>query len=235
MIETEVLGGDPARIERSGRNWLIAELAVVGSAGILPPMIFSFVDVIRQRPFRSAIYTHAGLAEIPAFLHDLGIIALVVFIVWTAGDLPVLGLRFRSRVDIPLAAVLFCAWLTRAYLRGTFAYHLSGPAVSPVVLSLGLVSIGVNVVFQELVFRSHMIPRLTELFRNRWIAWGISTILFGMWHLYEGGRSAMFVTLDGAALGLVFLFTGRSVAGMIVHFAMNGTLFLLVCGYLRPS
>ena len=218
---------------RSRRRRLIPEVIVIASLVILPSIVANIQAVVDPEPRRSVLRSLSSASGLPTTIEFLGIIGAVLFVVSMTGDLPMLGLRFRPRVDLWLVIGLFAVWYVCASHQGWLKYARPKSEIGLVVLILGLVGVAISAISEELVFRCHLISRLTELLGNRWAAWGISSVLFGACHLYESWTSAGIILIEGAVVGLVFLLTKRSVTGMIVHATTNGLLFCLSCGYLR--
>jgi membrane protease YdiL (CAAX protease family) len=59
--------------------------------------------------------------------------------------------------------------------------------------------------FQEVLMRGYPITRLEDLWENKWAAFAVSVILFGVWHVYQGGFGTVASVVFGAVYGLLFL------------------------------
>ncbi len=78
-----------------------------------------------------------------------------------------------------------------------------------------------------------MLRRLSEIFSSKWNGWGITTVLFGMWHVYQGPIGAISSLVYGGVLGLVVLYTRRVGAAIVVHAITNSILYVLTVSALR--
>jgi membrane protease YdiL (CAAX protease family) len=78
---------------------------------------------------------------------------------------------------------------------------------------------------EEVFFRGYLQERLTEILRNFphavWIAWILSSCLFGLLHLSAGLPMFVMATLAGLGYGLAYLKTGRIESAIITHFLVN--------------
>lgn len=94
-------------------------------------------------------------------------------------------------------------------------------APSPNVASLLLFAVFTGF-FEELLFRGFLMTRLTALFKSKWAGFAISSILFGLAHLYQGAMGVVQTAALGFLFGgLVLLF--RSIwPAIVAHAVFNG-------------
>jgi len=95
-------------------------------------------------------------------------------------------------------------------------------------ISLGLMAL---VAFsEELVFRGYILKNLLETFgypstqKNKWIALGVSALLFAIFHLNNPGMNTLaFINLilAGFLLGLNYIYTGNLWFAVGLHFSWN--------------
>jgi hypothetical protein len=78
---------------------------------------------------------------------------------------------------------------------------------------------------EEVFFRGYLQERLIVVFRNFphavWIAWILSSCLFGLLHLPAGVPIFVMATLAGLGYGLAYLKTRRIESAIITHFLVN--------------
>lgn len=92
-----------------------------------------------------------------------------------------------------------------------------------------LVSITAGVC-EEFIFRGYLLQQFRRWFGNAWLAVGVSAVLFGCMHFYEGSAAAIQIGALGAFFGFVAVRRGNLRQVMIAHFfqdAITGvTLYL---------
>lgn len=96
------------------------------------------------------------------------------------------------------------------------------------ILNLVLAAIG-----EELVWRGYALPRVATLFGNSTSSWLIAILavntVFGLAHLYQGTAGVVQASVQGALLGILYIYTGRNLlAPMAAHFVANTCDFVLV-------
>jgi len=80
-----------------------------------------------------------------------------------------------------------------------------------------LVSVSAGVC-EELIFRGFLLGLLrSELAMGLTLAWVVSSVIFGINHLYQGKAGVMRSTVAGAALGLMAILSGGLVLPMLLH------------------
>lgn len=93
---------------------------------------------------------------------------------------------------------------------------------------LGFITIGIIApVAEEMVFRGAILRRLNDALghRLRWVAIGVSALLFGAVHGNAAQGSTAFVV--GLLLGWMYVRTGSIVPGVVYHWVNNSTAVLL--------
>jgi membrane protease YdiL (CAAX protease family) len=211
----------------SGKRYLLIEIAVVMGLLWLPAEWTGARDAF-LRPF-DYVFQADCIARI--INYSAGV-AILLFLLWAVRqsferfgicrvkvrDIAIFaaGLALVLIVEVALAAV----W--RRFVPSTFAMpSYKGPARSwpaPFFLFLSFIPSGV---YQELLMRGYLITRLEDLWASKWVAFAISCILFGAWHLYEGGEGTVVSTAVGAVFGLLFLRYRRVWPLAAAHAALN--------------
>jgi len=105
----------------------------------------------------------------------------------------------------------------------------------PAILLLFYGSV-ITPIFEELIFRGYIWNKLNRAYKNEWLNYTISTVLFGLWHLgaiysiafrIESGLAKIMMLkvmvglFYGVVLGLLRLKTKNCYATMILHGIMN--------------
>jgi len=73
---------------------------------------------------------------------------------------------------------------------------------------------------EEFRYRGFLMAVLSSLF-NPWIALGLSTIAFGLGHLYQGASGFIKTGFNGLILGSLYMLTGSLWAPILFHFALD--------------
>jgi membrane protease YdiL (CAAX protease family) len=93
---------------------------------------------------------------------------------------------------------------------------------SSLFISLGMM---VLIAFsEEVIFRGYILSNLLESFSNKWLALGISAILFAALHFGNPGISALAVVnlfLAGLLLGINYIYTRNLWFSILFHFSWN--------------
>ncbi|TVQ41254.1 MAG: CPBP family intramembrane metalloprotease [Spirochaetaceae bacterium] len=127
-------------------------------------------------------------------------------------------------IAIPLS---FLPGAQRALAEG-FRWQFRRWEYVPLVL-LTSVAVGYR---EELFFRGYLIGRLEDAGLSQTAALGLSTILFGLGHLYQGATGALATATIGLVLGIVFL-RRRNLHVVALAHALYNTLVLTVGTVLR--
>ncbi|MDH3216762.1 MAG: CPBP family intramembrane metalloprotease [Candidatus Krumholzibacteria bacterium] len=75
-------------------------------------------------------------------------------------------------------------------------------------------------VCEELLYRGFLIAVFSYLF-NTWMALGLSTIIFGLGHFYQGPSGVLKTGFVGLILGALYILTGSLWAPILVHFVLD--------------
>lgn len=108
-------------------------------------------------------------------------------------------------------------------VRGDLVYLLIGLGVVWTVAAFG----------EEMVFRGYFLNRIADLFRNRYTGWTVglvlSSVVFGLGHLYQGISGAILAGLFGVIFGLAYLFSGRNLwVPIFIHGFYDTSAFLIL-------
>ena len=75
---------------------------------------------------------------------------------------------------------------------------------------------------EELVMRAYLIDRLYRLLGSKYLAVGLSAVMFGSYHLYQGfWPGFVAASLTGIILGYYFIGTRRILPLVFAHTAYN--------------
>jgi membrane protease YdiL (CAAX protease family) len=110
-----------------------------------------------------------------------------------------------------------------------FAGVLPNGALECAVFALVSLTAGIC---EEVLFRGFLIRFLNQSPLNLSLvgALGVSCLIFGLNHAYQGAKNVALTTVTGLALGLVFLLTGQLLPAIILHALVD----LQVAYVLRP-
>jgi len=98
-----------------------------------------------------------------------------------------------------------------------------------VVAPLALVSIVLNSVAEEFIFRAYLLRKINGYVQKESLSLLICTVLFGLGHLYEGVIAAVLMTFLGLVLGRSYLKNRNLVPLVIFHSLWNlGVLVVVV-------
>lgn len=108
-------------------------------------------------------------------------------------------------------------------VRGDLVYLLIGLGVVWTVAAFG----------EEMVFRGYFLNRIADLFKNRYMGWTVglivSSIVFGLGHLYQGISGAILAGFFGMVFGLVYLVSGRNLwVPILLHGFYDTSAFLIL-------
>jgi len=191
----------------------------------------------------------AGLRGYVAFGATLWLFAIAVVLVWWRGP----GWRtvgfarpqsIARDIAVGVAVGLSYQLLSLLLVEPAIAY-VTGRSLPDVSifravigdeqqLAISLVTSWTRAAFaEETVYRGWMMSRLAELglFSKRaWIAAIVlSSIVFGLLHMYQGLSGMIATGLTGLVLGCLYLATGRSLwAPIIAHGVMDTSGFLMI-------
>ncbi len=106
------------------------------------------------------------------------------------------------------------------------AYIPTMPSLDPITASLAVLAAGANGFAEELVMRAYFIPRLEKRLRSTLAAIVITSVVFGLYHIYQGVWAASFTVVTGLILGWVFVRTRKLWPVFFAHMFMDLVPFL---------
>ena len=120
-------------------------------------------------------------------------------------------------------AMLLVATAIHYVAPGGFESHTYWPNVADDQLVFSyILAIIANSFAEELVMRAYLIDRLYRLLGSKYLAVGISALMFGSYHLYQGFWPGFVgASLTGIILGYYFLGTRRILPLVFAHTAYN--------------
>ena len=215
------------------RTVLWVEVGVVTAWAILPAL---FAQIIPKPSYQySTSHTQAApvLHEYGLALTQLGQISILLFLIWQSGDkISSFGIvKEKIWVLLPRILGLLIAFiLVNAFLRHwTSIPHPSWDSLvhrgtaGSIGYSLAIALAATN---EELLFRSYLITRISEISRNKYMALCISAIIFGSSHLYRGGVSFISTGIIALIFGAAFI-RWRSLLPLAIAHAMYNLLISL--------
>ncbi|HEY7191925.1 MAG TPA: type II CAAX endopeptidase family protein [Vicinamibacterales bacterium] len=204
----------------------------------------------------AVLFIAAGLQGYVAFGATLWLLAIAAVLVWWRGP----GWRrvgfdrprsIAQAVAIGVAVGLGYQFLSLMLVEPTIA-HITGNALPDVSifravigderqLAMSLLLSWTTAAFaEETVYRGWITARLAELglFSTRaWIAAiVVSSVVFGLLHMYQGLSGMIATGLTGLVLGWLYLATGRNLwAPIIAHGVMDTSGFVMIYFGLYPG
>jgi len=228
----------PFKPQRTCRSTWI-EVSVVLLAAYAPSAVG---QIIRDKGLSGPLLPYYEL------FGALSIIALILFIVWIrdASLEKIGGQKFRPvdfLIGLGLCLVFFAVG---AYLRAAippdlykhwYAMGKPSPVQEEVFGKVPIWSIfpglfAVNAL-EEVLMRGYLTGRLLELLSTKWAAVLLSSILFALWHIYEGPIGVLNALAIGLIFGTFFVYARRLWPLIVAHFSYDTILTLLYIAYLR--
>ncbi len=173
----------------------------------------------------TSLKSHKTLLYGQILLLELGLFLLVYVVQRPLGGLKAIGWSLSFRWSDG-AYALFC-WLGAIVflsLLGMALYRLGLPARPNVRFLLPrtgeerLIWIVISAaagVSEELAYRGFAIRHFPA--RSPWVAAAISSLFFGLSHLYEGPASAILITFYGMIFAAVFIWRGNLRVAILMH------------------
>ena len=164
-------------------------------------------------------------------IRELSILALTAFLLWIVvkGErrpLSSIQLRFdglgkTSAWGLGLAVVCFVVLI--ACLAGFSAFGIrygEGGQIAPslAVAFLTVLRAGIS---EEVFYRGFAIERMQEMFGSKWVAAGISLVLFAAFHYRQGWPGIFLAFVIGAVLTAFFLWKRNLLAAIFAHFLVD--------------
>lgn len=83
-------------------------------------------------------------------------------------------------------------------------------------------------VVEEIIFRGFLQERMLQITRNSWLAWGITTFIFGIMHTSSGLGYVYIGLIVGGILGAIYQAKQNLLLVVIAHAMSDGLPFILV-------
>ena len=212
------------------KNALI-ELAVLFSALYLPDLIKMFVLGRNTKKLYQPLGTEQYLS---IFSSGLIAVIMIAFICYKDNrSLKSVGLHLKRLWGEILTAVvvltsilalfMFASYMLQFFLDAGQLRDLSSKnqhlatifrsipwaILVPFCLFIGF--------YEELVFRGFLITRLTAVLNSKWLALLLSSVIFGLAHLYQGTFSVLIIIVLAIILGTLFIVRKSLISAIIVH------------------
>jgi membrane protease YdiL (CAAX protease family) len=170
--------------------------------------------------YTSAILSHAVLV-VPTFLFDLAGSRAGIHLVLRKLSLPAFSLWTLGTVAVCVTAWLVMLIEARRHPEGSDRIVL---ALLPRTRKELIAFLGISLAAgfaEEYLLRGFCLGLVTLATGSIGVAVALTTLSFGLAHLYQGPRGAMRATVLGAVLAAPVAFTGSVVPSMIAHAAMD--------------
>ncbi len=174
--------------------------------------------------------------ELPAIAASIQIIAPVLLLLWMRrkqiswrehglvrpnlfrdGIWTIFALALGTGLPLLLSQIL----PTSAYDHGIAYYPLRTAGYTTMVVSLVL-----NSIAEELVWRGYMIPRLTRLTGSALLSIWVSTALFASYHIYQGPMAVLSIFFTWLVYALLFHRIRRLWPFVLSHTVHNMLIYL---------
>jgi uncharacterized protein len=223
----------PSRVEQT------AELLVFLFL-IVPSIILSFfAQNLNQAGF--------VLVAASTILRDLALVGLILFFLWRNGEpLDLIGWRRKGALpDVALGLLLSPLVITGIALLGGALQSMgfSGPSRplppfltphGPEQIALAVVLVVVVAISEETIFRGYLMARIGAVTGSTPVAAILSSVIFSLGHVYEGGSGVIAVGVMGLVFALLLAWRRSIVAPAVIHFA-NDFAGIVVLSLLVPT
>lgn len=236
--------GGTASLSRKGYLWI--ETCLVVLVCVVPPIFISEADVLGLGgPAQPTAFVYHAWRHL---VENTGEIALVLFLIWRSNDSfskfgfkryhigkdllgGILILVIQWVIPVLTWLILWAALPRQYYHAISHSFSPPGfesPAGTPqyVLLAVYCAASGFA---QELVMRAYLIVRFEELVDSTMAAYLLSTVLFVLYHGYQGGRAIIGISEFGLLFGLIFCRFRRLAPLAIAHALSN---FLVIGNFL---
>jgi membrane protease YdiL (CAAX protease family) len=122
---------------------------------------------------------------------------------------------------VGLAVVCFAAALGCLAIYAALGIHYGeGQGISRAlpVTSLAVLRAGIS---EEVLYRGYAIERLQSLTGSKWVAAGLSLILFAAFHFRQGMAGVMIAFVLGAVLTAFYLWKRDLISNILAHFLVD--------------
>lgn len=177
------------------------------------------------------ILTTDSLAANGIVMRELAILALTAVLLWIVvkGErLPLSSIGIRTdRIGrslawgVALAVVCFAAAVAILTLYSVMGIHYGeGQGISRAlpVTTLAVVRAGIS---EEVLYRGFAIERLREFTGSKWLAAGISLLLFAGFHFRQGMAGVAIAFVLGAVLTGFYLWKRDLISNIFAHFLVD--------------
>lgn len=194
-------------------------------AGLLGLLLFALWWVMWALVWAVGVLPRRRSGALPVLLaYELTLVPLVLGVLVLAlaspGDLPSAASSWPWW-SIPLVAVPAGALAWVALTAGQGLNELRPGGVTRRLL-IGAASDSWSAAGEEVAFRLLLLGGLALWWDSAWVAWLVTSVLFGLHHLPVGGRRvALAHTGSGAVFGLLFVLGGGLAAAVLAHVAYN--------------
>lgn len=171
------------------------------------------------------------MASSAIVVRELSILAITGLLLWlvVSGErLPLSSIGIRTdRLGrsfgwgILFAVVSFAAAVGMLAAYSALGIHYGeGQSISRTlpVTSLTVLRAGIS---EEVMYRGYAIERLQVLTGSKWIAAGISLVLFAAFHFRQGWAGVLIALVLGAVLTAFYLWKRDLVANIVAHFTVD--------------
>lgn len=213
--------------DKGVRNRLLLEIGVLLSVLEVPSLLGQLVGLTARR-------SSAELLAYRCFTESSHLLLILYIVLVLRREVPMPRPKFDVKWDIALGVLLFCVakvvWSLTGFISTGHAFSLgitAGAWTSPLwVLGLLALTMVLTALYQEIFMRWYLISRLEQVGLATWMAVLGSSILFGIWHLYEGQLGVIHTLSDGLLYGACFAMTRRIGPVVVAHFLWNFIIFL---------
>lgn len=214
--------------ESPQRKLLAAELAAILLIGFAPGFFGQFP---LRFPYYSNPFRYVGTHWWYEVAQHLILIGLIVYLLSQSGDGAAMRLRPKSWGEVRLFGYLLAMHVGTLVLLWNVvpARTLRLPGFRSLTsgeIAISLGAILISSLFQELMFRVHLLTRLRQIQVQPFAIWLIATMVFGSWHLYEGYLSAAEVTIHGAIYPYARMKSGSLWPLVLTHAVGNSVALL---------
>lgn len=120
-------------------------------------------------------------------------------------------------VVIGFALILCCIELSK-FLGWRFGESTAFAKLSPLTVTLITLRAGIA---EEVFMRGYVLERLTDITGKKWVAFLISTLVFGVLHYSQGYAGILIATMAGAMFSLFYFWKKDLKANIIAHFLID--------------
>ncbi len=242
-MSTDATEKPPASDRRTIRNEILIVLGLSYLTATAYALVqFAYITLhtaarsaVGVRTFPPHFDPFAFSNELISDLTELLPVALVLHLFTRAGDpWKRLGLVFKRRdVAVGFGIGMFGIAITVALANAGRALNLPIHEVFPVntnasasYVVLFFVGAIVAAVGEEMIVNAYLLTRLEDLGWGPGVALGLSALIRGSYHLYQGAAASIAIAIGGLVLGRIFQRTKRIVTPLVAHLTFDAVGFL---------